>query len=372
MKYLVLNNAKVNTAGSVIINDDSLTRKSIFDNNSKSDIYYQLKHKRLASKVVAHVDRIICKRESLHGLIPSFELPKWQKKSDGVYERSHEEYQYLLLVQDILNFADRRPTRNAFTLSMFSPHKMVFNCRGGRVPCLTTKKLYLKGVIEELMFFIRGDTQTKKLEEKGIKIWKLNTSPEFQKSIGLEHLEEGDLGKMYGYQWRNWGEDGIDQLAQCIKLLMDDKNSRRNICSAWNVSDLNAGVLNPCHILFQFYVNDLGEVCLQMYQRSADVALGMPFNIASYALLLHIVVKITGLPAGDFHYVIGDAHIYFDHAENMKKQLGRTPMKFPTVTLQIPPLLNSDSISALLDGADSKWVIINDYQSHPSIKFKLF
>lgn len=230
--------------------------------------------------------------------------------------------QYLDLLQRILDEGTQKGDRTGTgTISVFG-HQMRFNLEEG-FPLLTTKKLHLKSIIYELLWFLKGDTNVKYLQENGVRIWNEWAD------------ENGDLGHVYGYQWRSWPnyEGGfIDQISEAVNDIKNNPNSRRIIVSAWNVADLNNMNLPPCHAFFQFYVAD-GRLSLQLYQRSADCFLGVPFNIASYALLLMMMAQVTGLKAGDFIHTLGDTHIYNNHLEQVKLQLERTPRQLPTMKI---------------------------------------
>ena len=230
--------------------------------------------------------------------------------------------QYLDLLRRIeqegTNKSDRTGTG---TRSVFG-HQMRFNLEDG-FPLLTTKKLHLKSIIYELLWFLNGDTNVKYLQDNGVRIWNEWADP------------DGSLGHIYGYQWRSWPDYNgghIDQISQIVEQIKNNPDSRRLLVSAWNVADLNNMNLPPCHILFQFYVAD-GRLSLQLYQRSADCFLGVPFNIASYALLLMMMAQVTGLKAGDFVHTLGDAHIYNNHHEQVRTQLEREPRKLPTMKI---------------------------------------
>lgn len=231
--------------------------------------------------------------------------------------------QYLDLLKHIMeNGTDKNDRTGTGTRSVFG-YQMRFDLRDG-FPLLTTKKLHLKSIIYELLWFIKGDTNVKYLQENGVRIWNEWADP-----------ETGDLGHIYGYQWRSWkGYDGefIDQLAEAIKEIKSNPDSRRIIVSSWNVGDLKNMNLPPCHAFFQFYVAG-GRLSLQLYQRSADSFLGVPFNIASYALLLMMVAQVCGLEAGEFIHTLGDAHIYKNHFEQVREQLRRTPRPLPRMRL---------------------------------------
>lgn len=230
--------------------------------------------------------------------------------------------QYLNLLDRILTEGTPKNDRTGTgTLSVFG-HQMRFNLADG-FPLLTTKKLHLKSIIYELLWFLRGDTNARWLQERGVRIWNEWADP------------DGDLGHIYGYQWRSWPDyDGghIDQIANAIRDIKENPDSRRIIVCAWNVADLKNMNLPPCHMFFQFYVAN-GRLSLQMYQRSGDTFLGVPFNIASYALLLQMVAQVTGLEAGDFVHTIGDAHLYKNHLEQARLQLTRTPRPLPRMVL---------------------------------------
>ncbi len=234
------------------------------------------------------------------------------------------------------------------TLSVFG-YQMRFNLADG-FPLLTTKKLHIKSIIYELLWFLKGDTNIRYLKEHGVRIWD-------------EWADEtGDLGPVYGHQWRSWpdGDGGqIDQISQLIEGLKNNPNSRRHIVSAWNVADVSQIALPPCHCLFQFYVNE-GKLSCQLYQRSADVFLGVPFNIASYALLTHMVAQVCGFEVGDFVHSFGDAHIYLNHREQVQQQLERAP--YPPPQLHI----NSD-VTDIFSFDYDDFEIIN-YRAHPHIK----
>lgn len=229
---------------------------------------------------------------------------------------------YLDLLNRILNEGVHKDDRTGTgTLSVFG-HQMRFNLEEG-FPLLTTKKLHLKSIIYELLWFLSGDTNVHYLQKHGVRIWN-----EWADA-------NGDLGHIYGYQWRSWPnyEGGfIDQISEAVDTIKHNPDSRRIIVCAWNVADLDRMNLPPCHLLFQFYVAN-GRLSLQMYQRSADTFLGVPFNIASYALLLQMMAQVTGLRAGDFVHTLGDAHIYTNHLEQVKLQLTRTPRPLPHMRL---------------------------------------
>lgn len=230
--------------------------------------------------------------------------------------------QYLTLLREILdNGVDKSDRTGTGTRSVFG-YQMRFNLADG-FPLLTTKKVHLKSIIHELLWFLKGDTNVRYLQENGVRIWNEWAD------------ENGDLGHIYGYQWRSWPDyrgGHIDQIKEAVETIKNNPDSRRIIVSAWNVADLDNMNLPPCHAFFQFYVAG-GRLSLQLYQRSADSFLGVPFNIASYALLLLMMAQVTGLEAGDFIHTLGDAHIYNNHFEQVNLQLQRTPRPLPRMVL---------------------------------------
>jgi thymidylate synthase len=257
--------------------------------------------------------------------------------------------QYLNLLETILKEGTEKPDRTGTgTVSRFG-HQMRFDLSEG-FPVVTTKKLHLKSIIHELLWFLAGDTNIKYLTDNGVRIWNEWAD------------EDGNLGHIYGYQWRSWPTpDGrhIDQISNVIYSIKNKPDSRRHIISAWNVGELDKMNLPPCHVLFQFYVAD-GKLSCQLYQRSADVFLGVPFNIASYALLTLMMAQVTGLQPGDFVHTFGDVHIYSNHLEQVKLQLTREP--FPLPTMKINP-----EVKSIFDFKFEDFELIN-YQAHPHIK----
>jgi len=257
--------------------------------------------------------------------------------------------QYLDLLDHVLTKGTKKSDRTGTgTMSVFG-YQMRFDLGEG-FPVVTTKKLHLKSIIHELLWFISGDTNTRYLNENGVRIWNEWAD------------KNGNLGPVYGYQWRSWPADGgrkIDQLANVIESIIKAPDSRRHIVNAWNVGELDRMALPPCHILFQFYVAE-GKLSCQLYQRSADIFLGLPFNIASYALLTMMIAQVTGLKPGDFVHTLGDAHIYLNHLGQVKLQLTREPFKLPV-------MLINPAVTDILDFRYKDFALTG-YTAHPHIK----
>ncbi|MFO7935191.1 MAG: thymidylate synthase [Bacteroidales bacterium] len=257
--------------------------------------------------------------------------------------------QYLELLDHVLEQGTRKEDRTGTgTLSIFG-HQMRFDLSEG-FPLLTTKKLHVKSILYELLWFLKGETNIRYLNEHGVRIWNEWAD------------ERGELGPIYGYQWRSWpAKDGsaIDQVSMVVDSIKNDPDSRRHVVSAWNVGELEKMALPPCHILFQFYVAG-GKLSCQLYQRSADIFLGVPFNIASYSFLLMMMAQVTGLRPGEFIHTLGDAHIYLNHLEQVKLQLTREPRPLPRVKL------NPDIRTIF--GFRYEDFTVEDYHPHPHIK----
>lgn len=257
--------------------------------------------------------------------------------------------QYLDLLHRILEEGKVKTDRTGTGTKSIFGHQMRFNLEDG-FPVLTTKKLHLKSIIYELLWFLKGDTNVKYLQEHGVSIWDEWAD------------ENGDLGPVYGHQWRSWPDHRggtIDQIQNVVDLIKHHPDSRRMLVTAWNPADISEMALPPCHCLFQFYVAD-GRLSLQLYQRSADTFLGVPFNIASYALLLQMMAQVTGLKAGDFIHTTGDTHLYLNHIEQAKLQLTRTPRELPQMKL------NPD-VKSLFDFRYEDFELLN-YNPWPHIK----
>ncbi|EST05923.1 Thymidylate synthase [Kalmanozyma brasiliensis GHG001] len=263
----------------------------------------------------------------------------------------HEELQYLELVQRVISMGESRPDRTGTgTLALFAPQPSLrFDLTNGTLPLLTTKRVFFRGVLEELLWFVAGKTDSQLLTDKGVHIWDGNGSREFLDSRGLSHRRTGDLGPVYGFQWRHFGAtyqdcdtdytgQGVDQLASVIDKIKNNPTDRRILLSAWNPADLTLMALPPCHMFAQFFVSNLSgpgkkQLSCQMYQRSCDLGLGVPFNIASYALLTYMIAKVTDCEPKELVLAMGDAHVYKDHVEPLKVQLERDPLPFPTLRI---------------------------------------
>lgn len=251
------------------------------------------------------------------------------------------EDQYLDLVRKILQDGERRENRTGMdVIGLFAPRTLTFS----EFPLLTTRRVSLRLVFEELMWMLRGQTDGKILKNKNVKIWSGNGSRQYLDQIGLSGRRVDDLGPIYGFQWRHFGAyythcddayDGVDQLRSVLRKILYDPNSRRIIMTAWNPADLAKMALPPCHTFCQFYVSKK-KLSLQLYQRSCDVGLGLPFNMASYALLLRLVCWTVDLEVGEFSHVLGDTHIYLDHLEYLEKLVHRVPKKFPVLRVKKP------------------------------------
>ncbi len=256
--------------------------------------------------------------------------------------------QYLDLLQHILDDGVVKGDRTGTGTKSVFGHQMRFRMDDG-FPLLTTKKLHLKSIIHELLWFLRGDTNVRYLQENGVRIWNEWAD------------EDGSLGHVYGYQWRSWPDyngGSIDQISEVVRQIKEEPDSRRIIVSAWNVGDLDKMNLPPCHLLFQFYVAD-GRLSLQLYQRSADTFLGVPFNIASYALLLQMMAQVTGLKTGDFVHTTGDTHLYLNHLDQARLQLTREPRPLPRM------IINPD-VKSIFDFRYEDFELV-DYTPYPHI-----
>lgn len=293
-----------------------------------------------------------------------YEYTRYSNHSKG-------EYEYLNLIENVINNGQFKDDRTGTgTIS-------VFGCQtrydlSTSFPLLTTKKMFVRGIIEELLWFMRGETDAKILQDKKVRIWDGNSSREFLDNRGLTHYKDGDCGPIYGFSFRHYGDkyvdcstkyNGYDQVKECLRLIKEEPTSRRILINLWNPCDLDKVVLPPCHVLYQFYVNN-GRLSCSLYQRSGDIGLGIPFNIASASLLTHMFAKLAGLKLGDLVHTIGDAHIYNDHIESLKTQLERTPKPFPILEIKDRNQQNPEDFSV-------KDFVFLGYESHPSIKMKM-
>ena len=283
-----------------------------------------------------------------------------------------DENQYLHLIKEILAEGNMEEGRNGFTKSIFGA-AMHFSLSDDKIPLLTTKKVAWKTCLKELLWFMRGDTSNNRLKAQGVNIWNANASRDFLDSRGLSHLEEGDLGPVYGHQWRHYNANyvdcdtgyegqGVDQLQNIVTCLKDpeQRTSRRMVMSAWNPSQLNEMALPPCHVLCQFNVSEGNKLSCSLYQRSGDMGLGVPFNIASYSLLTHILAKHCGLVAHEFVYLLGNAHIYDDHISAVQEQVNLVPTSDPTIQVLG---IHEDIGEYTVDD-----IQIDNYSPHPAIK----
>ena len=289
-------------------------------------------------------------------------------------DHTHDEYQYLALIKDIIDYGVMVEGRNGKALTVFGA-AMHFNLNDGTIPILTTKKVAWKTCAKELFWFLNGNTSNNDLKAVNVHIWDANGSRDFLDSRGLNHLEENDLGPVYGHQWRHFNAPyttcdadysgkGVDQIQYIINCLKDpvQRYSRRLVMSAWNPEQLDEMALPPCHILAQFNVIEDRLSC-SLYQRSGDVGLGVPFNIASYSLLTHILAKHCNLKATEFVYYLGNSHIYDDHINELKEQINRIPLTFPKINIK-------NSYENITDYSLAD-VELNEYISHKSIKMEM-
>jgi thymidylate synthase len=323
---------------------------------------------------------------------PQVSLAPGANSTPNDQRKPHEEYQYLDLIRNILRTGEHRPDRTGTgTLAIpFPPqHKYSLSRADGSLvlPLLTTKRVFLRAVVAELLWFVAGDTNAKTLQDQNVRIWDGNGSREYLDSVGLSHRAVGDLGPVYGFQWRHFGAEyetcdtdytgkGVDQLAEVIDKLKNKPYDRRIILSAWNPADLKKMALPPCHMFAQFYVGfpssspvredgtKKGTLHALLYQRSNDMGLGVPFNIASYALLTHMIARACDLIPGSLTHTMGDAHVYKDHCEALEQQITREPRDFPTLELTREPWCSIDG-----------WTVddfkVTGYEPHKSIAMKM-
>jgi thymidylate synthase len=289
--------------------------------------------------------------------------------------KTHEEYQYLEMVREVLNTGEYTNTRNGSTYMKYGG-AMYFSLKDGKIPLLTTKRVAWKTCFKELLWFLSGSTDNDILQKQGVHIWDDNSTREFLDLTGLTNLEEGDLGAVYGHQWRHFNADysdrytdysgkGVDQLQYVVDCLKDPekRTSRRIIMSAWNPCQLSDMALPPCHVLVQFNVNGGNKLSCSMYQRSCDLGLGVPFNIASYSCLTHLLAKHCGLIADEFIYYMGNVHIYEGHVDGLRQQIERIPLPFPSINISC----NREKI----EGFEIVDIEITGYEHYKAIKMKM-
>lgn len=295
-----------------------------------------------------------------------------------------EETQYIELVEKILDTSKPRVTRNnAITLATFG-EKLTFTLTGGILPLLTTKRVFFRGVVEELLWFLRGSTDARELQDKGVRIWDGHSSRDHLNERGLHHYRVGDIGPLYGFQWRHSGEEymgcdrrdeyrGIDQIRGVIESLRNDPFGRRHVVSAWDPSDLSKMSLCPCHCLFQFFVEDDGKLSCVLYQRSGDVGLGVPFNIASYSLLTIIIAAAIVREPSRFVHMLGDVHIYEDHVGPLREQIKLEPRTFPKVRIDNLPSVEMalDEVMMTIENLKYDDFVLDGYNPHKTIKMQL-
>lgn len=301
---------------------------------------------------------------------------------------NHEETQYLELIHTIIRTGREKTDRTGVGTLSIVGHTMRFSLRGGVMPLLTTKRVFWKGIVEELLFFLRGDTNANHLSDRGVRIWESNSSREFLDKKGFTNRAVGDIGPMYGWQWRHFGAEykgmdadyttqGFDQLRYVLDKLTTTPDARDIAMSAWNPPDLAKSVLAPCHVYVQFCAqpsldgergkHDLSCV---VFQRSADVGLGVPFNIASYALLTHVIAKAVGMRPYELIYNTGDTHVYKNHIEPLKTQLSRDPRPFPVLDLslwEIPTGVDKKELHKVIEALKPEQVKLDGYTFHPAI-----
>lgn len=296
---------------------------------------------------------------------------------------THPEHGYLSLCKRIIEEGEHRPDRTGTgTLSLFAPPQLRFNLEHDTFPLLTTKRVFSKGIIHELLWFVAGSTDARLLSEKGVKIWEGHGSREYLDSLNLQHRREGDLGPVYGFQWRHFGAkyrtcednyagEGVDQIQQIVDKLRSNPYDRRIILSAWNPAAFPEMALPPCHVFCQFYVNfpknAKPKLSCQLYQRLCDMGLGVPFNIASYALLTKMLAHIVDMDCGELIHTMGDAHVYLDHVEALKTQLQREPREFPKLHIKE---LRKAEIQSIDDFKFEDFEIVG-YNPHPTIKMNM-
>lgn len=373
-KYFIDNNLLDSMIITHIDDDRNLendTKFPIF--NNFSCISSQL-HQEIPAKYIPK-DEPIFLNYTINHYIPNYKIQNLCIDADNKsleVDKSHDEYKYLDALSDIMKTGNLRKSRNSETISKFGVD-LRFNISKS-FPLLTTKKVYWNGVIKELLWFLNAETDSIKLSNNKVKIWDGNSSREFLDSIGLTNNREGDCGPIYGYQWRHfnapyktcdddYSDKGVDQLQNIIDLIKNDPMSRRMIMSAWNPCQLEEMALPPCHVLCQFHVSNNTRLHCALYQRSGDVGLGVPFNIASYAFLTHIIAHICELEAYEFVHILGNAHIYTEHKDALLGQLENKLYEFPTMEF----VRKIDNI----DDVKFEDIKINNYKHSSTVKMSM-
>jgi dihydrofolate reductase/thymidylate synthase len=379
----VLNNYEVNKIYLTDIQDKHKTKKNLCNKvyfpDLDQDKYYLTSESKIVTKNYStgyyeDTKSIVCNFKILQN--KSLVQNEIQDELMDYFKTNYlnqEEYQYLDIMEDLMENGDKRETRNAITYSKFGV-KMEFDLKDNTIPILTTKRVACKTVIKELLWFIKGSTNNKTLQDQNVHIWDGNSSRDFLDQNGFKEREENELGPIYGFQWRHSGAEyktchdnyegqGVDQLQECINTLKKNPHSRRMIVCAWNPKDLNNMALPPCHILFQWYVSSDKRLSLQLYQRSGDFFLGVPFNIMSYSVLIYMVAQLTGLRPGKFIHIIGDAHAYECHGDAIEEQIKRIPSQFPKFKI-------NRQVESIEDFKLEDFEII-DYNPHDTIKAQM-
>lgn len=282
-----------------------------------------------------------------------------------------EEKSYLKLMEKILNEGEDVIDRTQVGTKFIFGEQLTFSLKENKLPLLTTKKVFFKGIVEELLFFLRGDTDTKKLESVGVNIWKGNTSREFLDNKGLSNLPEGSLGKGYGYQWRNFNSEGIDQLYNLIKSIRENPFGRKHLIVAWNPAQLKEMALEPCHYAMEFNVHTNNSLSCKFNQRSCDYFLGVPFNICSYSLMTKIIANACNLDSNKVIFSGGNIHLYSNHLDQAKEQLTREPFEFPTCKIKN---VYSESIEETIKNIEDLKLedfVVEGYNCHKPLNAKM-
>lgn len=308
------------------------------------------------------------------------------ERSDIEQGENEEELQYLNLVRKVIEKGEKTSDRTGTGTVRLFGETCRYDLTNGKLPVLTTKKMFFRGVVEELLWFMTGSTDSKKLEEKGVNIWNGNGSRAALDKLGFKERREGDLGPVYGFSWRHFGADyktcdddyenkGFDQLVDLVEQIKTNPSSRRLILCNWNPLEVKNVALPPCHVVCQFSVSENKELSCLMYQRSCDMGLGCPFNIVSYSLLTHIVARICGLKAKEFVHMIGDCHVYSNHIEQLKVQIERKPFPFPTLEINEELKTLEDFVKVFQVTRTEKdlstYFRLKDYKSHAPIKMEM-